>query len=83
MNQTLFVDDSVANFVSCINNGVPILPYAGNDADDELARLTNYLVAVADRPDMIETNSIYFQIAKYKACKSFEDAVLKLYKIIN
>lgn len=83
MSQTLFVDNSAVNFMSSVNNGVPILPFNGNDTDDELLRLTKYLVAISQRSDMVSVNSQYFEVARYKACKSFEDAVLKLYKTVK
>ena len=51
------MDNSATNFVNQLNNGVPILPYIGEDQDDtELSALGKYLISIHDREDLTKIN---------------------------
>lgn len=80
LKRTLVIDNSIINYMCCVANGVPILPYDGSPEDTELLKLAKYLVSVSGLENIAEFNGQYFDLVRYKACRSVEEAYVKLFK---
>ena len=62
LNNTIIVDDSVFSFAYQLANGIPILPWTGDPADDELLRLIDYLETLALAADVRVVNTATFNL---------------------
>ena len=62
----LLVDNSIYCFFPQLKNGVPILPFLGDQSDTELYKLKEYLLELSGSPDtMVQRNEQYFGLHKY------------------
>ena len=66
--------------MSNVSNGVPVLPFDGSPDDQELVALTKYLVSISGLANIADFNGQYFDLVRYKACRSVEEAYVKLFK---
>lgn len=81
LSQLLIVDNNVSAFGSCIDQGVPILPFDHKDCNDnELLQLAEYLEKLAELPaDKVQAaNRAYFDLQELR---KHDDAV-SAFKII-
>ncbi len=72
------VDNSTANFVNHLANGIPIVPYHGEPNDEELKSLGEYLVGLAEKDDPRSTNEAYFSLHKLKESDSIQAGISSL-----
>jgi len=56
VNEILIVDDNVLSFAFQLANGIPILPFNGEEEDDELNYLMEYLNEIYEEKDLIKVN---------------------------
>jgi len=58
ISNILLVDDSIYSFAFQIGNGIPVSQYKGNEEDDELEFLSQYLVSMAEEfpESLVELN---------------------------
>ena len=63
LERTIILDDSVASFVFQIDNGIHIKSWTGNEADQELKMVGDFLENLADK---VNTSSNVQQILKEK-----------------
>jgi len=52
LKNVVLVDNSVSSFASQVSNGIPIVPYFDNKADDQLLKLKSFLLGLKDVPDV-------------------------------
>jgi len=66
LTNTVIVDNSVGNFVNQLGNGIPIIPYFGDDLEDyELPKLLDYLIWLKKCPGgMAKRNKGYLKLSK-------------------
>jgi hypothetical protein len=78
LKNTLFVDNEPMNLINQIENLVPIMDFKPRDDEDlslihdnELRKLADYLVGLADREgrDLAESNSRHFKFDAIKATR--------------
>jgi len=60
LSDIVIVDNSIYAFAFHIDNGIPILNYYDNDADDELYHLQDYMMRLATCSDVREENRSCF-----------------------
>ena len=71
LEDIVIVDDLVHSFGFQLDNGIPILEFRGNNEDNELKFLTNYLLKLADAGDVREFNRKHLQLAKLERIAIF------------
>lgn len=70
LESILIIDNCVGSFGPQVANGIPILPFNGNQDDKELLHLKEYLMRVVDTGgNIVEKNSGAFSLDKLKNCK--------------
>lgn len=52
LKNVVLVDNSVSSFASQVSNGIPIVPFFDNKADDQLLKLRAFLLRLKDVPDV-------------------------------
>ena len=67
IKNVVIVDDSVFSFAFQLNNGIPVQPFTGDNSDDELVYLINYLEDIYDSDDISLINKERIEIAKGNA----------------
>lgn len=81
LNQVLIVDNQMFSFANNLRNGVPIVDFQGQKQDNELKKLTYYLMQIADSPSLRKTNEATYnfmqlmnspleRFIKYYTCNS-------------
>jgi CTD small phosphatase-like protein 2 len=78
ISQMLLVDNSPFSYLYQPENGVPILPFAG-EADSELLGLEKYLESARKENDVRELNKRTFQLHRYKDFSNCDELVRELY----
>lgn len=56
LSSILIVDNSIINFAFQFENGIPITPFVGDENDQELLFLTNYLIKLFVSEKLVEEN---------------------------
>lgn len=82
-NSTILVDNSTSSFGFQLNNGVPIIPFIGDQQDTELLVLAEYLESLLDKPDIRQVNKNHFRFQEYIGCDTLEQAYKKVFKNID
>ena len=66
----LIVDNCVGGFANHLKNGIPILPFYGDETDKELLHLKDYLFDLIEQKDnFIKNNGINFQLKRLRFFK--------------
>ena len=60
LKNTVIVDDLVSSFYANLSNGVPLLPFFGNKKDDQLRRLSYFLMSLKSCDDVRQVISERF-----------------------
>lgn len=63
LKDIVIVDNSVKNFALFICNGLPIVEFTGSETDQELCKITNYLLQLAKEDNF--TNVIKHDIIRF------------------
>jgi len=66
LKDLILVDNSVYSFGFQLNNGVPIIPYFNDPADQELVYLAQYVLSMSHAEDVREQNAATFQLEDFK-----------------
>ena len=66
ISQIVIVDNSVFSFAFHIDNGIPIIPFYRDKADEEMLHLMYYLNCLAEADDVRDQNRQAFEL--YKLC---------------
>lgn len=77
----LLVDNCSHSFSFQISNGVPIIPFYDNPKDQELRKLTEYLLYLKDYKNIAEFNKNYFKFEEFLRYDSFESPSLILKEV--
>ena len=64
MKDVVIVDNSVYSFAFQIDNGIPIIPFYNDKADEEMLHLVYYLNCLAGVDDVREQNRQAFELFK-------------------
>ena len=64
MRDVVIVDNSVYSFAFQIDNGIPIIPFYNDKADEEMLHLVYYLNCLAGVDDVREQNRQAFELFK-------------------
>ncbi len=64
MNDMVIVDNSVYSFAFQIDNGIPIIPFYKDPADEEMLHLIYYLNCLANVEDVRVQNRAAFELYK-------------------
>lgn len=64
MEDLIIVDNAVYSFGFQMDNGIPIIPYYNDDADEELYHLIPYLEILSKCPDIRTKNAEVFQLSE-------------------
>ena len=64
LRDMVLVDNSVYSFAYQIDNGIPIISYYDNPADEELRHLMFYMKCLAESNDVREKNRSAFELYK-------------------
>ena len=80
LKDLLIVDNATYSFALQLENGVPIIPYYENKADDELRILINYLKSMANVPDVREANKNHLKFQEFSQYQDPIDLIQDLYK---
>lgn len=67
LKNVVLVDNSVSSFASQVSNGIPILPFFDNKADDQLLKLKWFLLRLKDCDDVRPVIAEHFAWADWKA----------------
>ena len=60
LHEVLLVDNSVHSFGLQLTNGIPIVPYFDDPADQELVHLSSYVLSLAGQADLRTKNASTF-----------------------
>ena len=78
LKDLIIVDNSLYCYGYQINHGVPILPYYGNENDEELLELNNFLVGLGKEDIDVEGS-----IKDYFATELFKEHSMNQYDLIT
>lgn len=76
----VIVDDSTVSFGFNLDNGIPILPFKGEEDDAELLFLYEYLSYLKNQPDFRKINRSTFKMHLYSENKSASILFRKMFK---
>ena len=77
LDRILIVDNLSYCYAHQIDNGVPIVPYEGDDRvgrDKELIALSNYLKEAAMKASLSEFNKNYFKLEEIRISANWKEA---------
>lgn len=81
LKDIVLVDNAAYSFGYQINNGIPIIPYYDNKADQELRFLTDYLKYLVNNNDVREYNKHFFKMEVYAESETPEKALEDIYGV--
>ena len=73
MKDVVIIDNSVYSFAFQIDNGIPIIPFYNDKADEEMLHLVYYLKCLADVDDVREQNRQAFELFKLSNGDNLEE----------
>ena len=76
LSKMVIIDNSVLSFAFNIKNGIPIVPYLGNKADNELKILMQYLNHLSQYDDIQEENKKVFNLENLIESEYFDSSGL-------
>ena len=80
LSQTILLDNSIYCFWYQISNGIPILSYNKDKANDtELLKVEKYLLKLIHESDVRKKNREYFKLEKYEEHVDAKTLVKELY----
>ena len=69
LSKVIIVDDLIHSFGFHIDNGIPILEFRGNPKDEELLYLTEYLLELSTKKDIISYHRHYIKVREVLTIK--------------
>jgi CTD small phosphatase-like protein 2 len=78
LQDVILVDNAAYSFAFQIENGVPIIPFYDNKADQELRHLIPYLKFLSSVKDVRDINKQTFKLHQYSSFDSPEDVLDKV-----
>jgi hypothetical protein len=75
VSDIVIVDNSVYSFAFHIDNGIPIIPFYDDRADEEMLHLVYYLNCLAAVTDVREQNRTAFELFKLSNGQSLEESI--------
>jgi len=81
LEEILLVDNAAYSFGFQLGNGIPILPFYNDKNDQELLRLTEYLIGLKECQDIRRKNKEYFKLDQYHGFKDPLELLSTLYKV--
>lgn len=76
----VLVDNSTCCFGFQLSNGVPIVPFTGDQSDAELLVLTEYLQHLLNKPDVRKVNREHFKFEQYVGLESMQTVYDRVFK---
>lgn len=67
MDKLLFVDNHIFSFAANLKNGIPVVDFLGSRDDTELLKITNYVIALANEPNLMKANEEVFGLNRIKS----------------
>ncbi len=80
LNSMVLVDNSTTSFGFQLSNGIPIIPYTGDNTDCELMLLCEYMMYLKDKQDVRHVNKQHFKFDQYIGCDSITTVYKRLFK---
>lgn len=77
----LIVDNSSSTFANNLGQGIPIVPFEGDPSDEELKHLAEYLIDLAQHPDVVSKNREYFSLHSLRQFSDMASAYKHLCRI--
>lgn len=74
----LFVDSAPFHLYENLDNGLPIIPFLGEEDDCELQKLAQFLREIKDESNYQTSLSTLFHLGSYRNCDNFPDFVEKM-----
>jgi CTD small phosphatase-like protein 2 len=62
LDQMLIADNFVYSFAFHLDNGIPIVPFYGDKADNEMIKLIKYIKSIGEKPNLRKTNGKIFKL---------------------
>lgn len=80
VESTVLVDNSTCCFGYQLANGVPVLPFTGDQSDVELLMLTEYLEWLMEKPNVRKPNREHFKFHLYVGLENMQAVYNRIFK---